>query len=363
MWDPLTDLKLSTRAFAAQANLVHALAHRVTGGRWLAVGGGGYDWVRVVPRSWASVWAQMSGQPLPHQIPEAWRSRWVDAAEQNGFTPVPDLVLDPTDAWPATPRRAEIEKTNRARAESLRAQILPSLVRHLYPAYRFEAAPVALPDVVRDAAGDTPESRSATLQTARGRILLRDLCPRSLIERLHADPGLAAFTRRPEREHAIALRVASTGHGAVAVAHTDGGTIVGQIVLTPAEDWWRDLPGVYELSIETSRDWRRLGIARGLLDFCMQPAWIEHIILLAMGLDWHWDLERAGLDAATYRAMLQCLFEPYGFRTMRTAEPNVGMHASNLLLVRSGKQVAADRLAALDEAIYVSPWLRQRRAT
>ena len=95
----------------------------------------------------------------------------------------------------------------------------------------------------------------------------------------------------------------------------------------------------------------------------MQPAWIEHIILLAMGLDWHWDLERAGLDAATYRAMLQCLFEPYGFRTMRTAEPNVGMHASNLLLVRSGKQVAADRLAALDEAIYVSPWLRQRRAT
>jgi GNAT superfamily N-acetyltransferase len=304
----------------------------------------------------------MSGQPLPHQIPETWRSRWADAAEQNGFTPVPDAVLDPIDAWPATPRRGEIDKTNRARAESLRAQILPSLVRHVYPGYRIEATPATLPDVVRDAAGHPPESRAATLQTARGCILLRDVCPRSLIERLHADPGLAAFTRRPEREHAIAMRVASSGHGAVAVAHTYGGTIVGQIVFTPAEDWWRDLLGVYEISIETSRDWRRLGIARGLLDFCMQPAWIEHVILLAMGLDWHWDLERAGLDAAAYRAMLQRLFEPYGFHTMRTAEPNVGMHASNLLLVRSGAHVGADRVAAFNEAMYVSPWLRERRA-
>jgi len=94
----------------------------------------------------------------------------------------------------------------------------------------------------------------------------------------------------------------------------------------------------------------------------MQPAWIEHIILLAMGLDWHWDLERTGLNAAAYRAMLEHLFKPYGFRAMRTAEPNVGMHASNLLLVRTGAQVAVDRVAALNEAMYVSPWLRERTA-
>jgi GNAT superfamily N-acetyltransferase len=309
------------------------------------------------------VWAELSGQPLPARIPETWQSRWADAAERNGFTPEPNLVLDATDAWPVTPRRGEIEKTNRARAESLRALILPALVRHAYPAYRLEAAPVALPDVVRSASGDPPASRVTMLQTSRGRILLRDVCPQSLIERLHPDPGLAAFTRRPEREHAIAMRVASSGHGTVAVAHTDGGTIVAQIVLTPSEDWWRDLPGVYEISIETSRDWRRLGIARAMLEFCVQPAWIEHVVLLAMGLDWHWDLQGAGLDADAYRAMLQHLFGPCGFRTMRTAEPNVGMHASNLLLVRTGAHVDADRVAALNEAMYVSPWLRERRAT
>jgi GNAT superfamily N-acetyltransferase len=133
-------------------------------------------------------------------------------------------------------------------------------------------------------------------------------------------------------------------------------------VFTPAEDWWRDLPGVYELSIETSRDWRRQGIARGLLEFCMRPTWIEHVILLAMGLDWHWDLEHAGLDGAGYRAMLRRLFESVGFRTMRTAEPNVGMHASNVLLMRTGAKVAPERLAALNEALYVAPWQRERLA-
>jgi acetoin utilization deacetylase AcuC-like enzyme len=119
-WDPLTDLRLSTRAFAAQARLVHRLAHNVAGGRWLALGGGGYDWVRVVPRNWASVWAEMSGQALDDEIPDAWRSRWMAAARQHGFTPVPRRVLDPTDAWEASPRRAEIQKINRARADALR---------------------------------------------------------------------------------------------------------------------------------------------------------------------------------------------------------------------------------------------------
>jgi hypothetical protein len=178
----------------------------------------------------------MCGLRLPTRIPEGWQLRWAEVAEKNGFMPVPQLVLDPSDAWPVTPRRAEIERTNRARAETLRAQLLPSLVRHVYPSYRFGATPIALLDTVRDAAGDPPLSRAASLQTKRRRILLRAVCPASLIQRLHADPGLAGFTRRAEREHAIALRVASTGHGTDAVAHTDSGTIVGQLVLTPAPD-------------------------------------------------------------------------------------------------------------------------------
>ena len=360
-WDPLTDLRLSTRALAAQARLAHELAHRIARGRWVALGGGGYDWARVVPRSWACVWAEMSAQPLPEAIPEAWTARWAAAARDEGLWPMPCLLLDDTDTWPATPRRAQIEHTNRARAEALRKLVLPALVRHVYPAYRIEAGPPKLPDLVVDAGGDPPESRVAEFYSPRGRVLLRDLCPPSLIERLRPDAGLAAFTRRPEREHALLMRVATTSHGSVSLAHTESGAIVSHIVLSPAEEWWRELPGVYELSIETSRDWRGLGIGRRLLEFCFQPAWIEHVTVLAMGLDWHWDLDTAGLEVNGYANMLRLLFEKAGFRKVHTSEPNVAMHTSNLLLVRVGSKVPPEHQAALDEALFIAPWQRTRR--
>ena len=191
-------------------------------------------------------------------------------------------------------------------------------------------------------------------------MLLRDLCPPSLIEHLHPDAGLAAFTRRPEREHALLLRVATAGHGSVAVAHTEEGRIVADIVLTPADDWWRDLPGVYELSIETSREWRRMHIARALLEFCTRPAWIEHLAVLALGLDWHWDLDGSGLESNAYANVLRKLFESAGFRSVRTSEPNVAMHTNNFLLVRVGANVPANHRAALEEALFIPPWQRIR---
>jgi acetoin utilization protein AcuC len=118
-WDPLTHLQLSTRAYAAQARLVHELAHRVAGGRWLALGGGGYDWVRVVPRSWAIVWAEMSGQRLPDGVPPSWATRWQSAAAAEGFVPLPARLLDAPDTWQPVPRRDAIERANRARAAAL----------------------------------------------------------------------------------------------------------------------------------------------------------------------------------------------------------------------------------------------------
>ena len=122
-WDPLTHLRISTRAFARQAQMVHTLAHQVTDGRWLALGGGGYDWVRVVPRSWSIIWAEMSGQALPEEVPPPWRDRWAPDAERHGFWPMTELLEDETETWPSTPRRAEIEHANRAQAATLRGFI------------------------------------------------------------------------------------------------------------------------------------------------------------------------------------------------------------------------------------------------
>jgi hypothetical protein len=122
------------------------------------------------------------------------------------------------------------------------------------------------------------------------------------------------------------------------------------------------LKGVFELSIETSRDWRRLGIARALLDFCMRAPWIEEVILLAMGLDWHWDLETAGLSVEAYRRLLSSLLVTSGFGEMRTSEPNIAMHSSNVLLARVGANVSAERRAALHEALFIAPWQRSPRS-
>ena len=71
--DPLAHLALTTDDYAEMARRVHALAHEVTGGRWVATGGGGYRLVEVVPRAWTIWFAEMAGFELPEETPVSWR--------------------------------------------------------------------------------------------------------------------------------------------------------------------------------------------------------------------------------------------------------------------------------------------------
>ena len=52
-WDPLTHLELTMGGLQAQMKLAHELAHTYCQGRWVALGGGGYDLFRIVPRAWS----------------------------------------------------------------------------------------------------------------------------------------------------------------------------------------------------------------------------------------------------------------------------------------------------------------------
>jgi acetoin utilization protein AcuC len=70
--DPLAHLRLTTRAYRETASRLHALAHEVAGGRWVATGGGGYQWATVVPRAWTLYFAEMAGAELPDHLPEGW---------------------------------------------------------------------------------------------------------------------------------------------------------------------------------------------------------------------------------------------------------------------------------------------------
>src|SRR6185436_200503 len=74
--DPLADLMLSVDGQRASYLALHDLAHEVAGGRWVALGGGGYAIVDVVPRAWTHLLAAVSGSPLSAELetPPAWRA-------------------------------------------------------------------------------------------------------------------------------------------------------------------------------------------------------------------------------------------------------------------------------------------------
>ena len=73
--DPLANLKLTIDAQRAAHAAIHALAHEVAGGRWLLTGGGGYEHVHVVPRTWAHLLFEAAGRPIDpaSRTPRSWR--------------------------------------------------------------------------------------------------------------------------------------------------------------------------------------------------------------------------------------------------------------------------------------------------
>jgi acetoin utilization protein AcuC len=94
--DPLAHLELSVDAHRRAALMVHDLAHEVADGRWLLTGGGGYELVQVVPRSWTHLLAVAAGHPVdPGQVVPA---RWRDLAADRTSEDAPLLMSDGASA-------------------------------------------------------------------------------------------------------------------------------------------------------------------------------------------------------------------------------------------------------------------------
>ncbi len=119
--DPLTHLSATTRLYEHLPARIHDLAHELCDGRWVATGGGGYDIWRVVPRAWSALWAAVSHQELPEEMPKDWLERW----EPKSPVKLPRLVRDDPADYQAGPRRAEISDKNRRAAEEVLEKVLP----------------------------------------------------------------------------------------------------------------------------------------------------------------------------------------------------------------------------------------------
>lgn len=96
--DPLAHLAVSLDAQRAVQWACHDLAHEHAEGRWIALGGGGYAVVDVVPRSWTHLVAIAAGRPVEPEteLPEDWRAE----VFARGRRMVPGRMTD--GRWPVS---------------------------------------------------------------------------------------------------------------------------------------------------------------------------------------------------------------------------------------------------------------------
>lgn len=188
---------------------------------------------------------------------------------------------------------------------------------------------------------DSVAPHQKAFETLETMLFLRDFCTAPLVESLKPDSGLRAFARLPEREHSLLKKIAERPDSILTLAYTRQGVIVGQVTLAPAEDHWQGLANTYEIAIEVSTGWRKRGIARQLLKLVFERECLENLIIIGMGLSWHWDIGGLGLTRFAYRAMIEQLFAEYGFAEYSTCEENIRMDPANIFLARLGRHVTA----------------------
>ncbi len=109
--DPLAHLQITMPTFPRLYRSLHQLAQETCGGRWVALGGGGYN-TDVVPRAWAMLFAEMIGAELEPRLP----ADWLAAAEQRCGHRLTATLLG--DSEP------EVSDAERARADAEGHQVV-----------------------------------------------------------------------------------------------------------------------------------------------------------------------------------------------------------------------------------------------
>lgn len=204
--------------------------------------------------------------------------------------------------------------------------------------------------------GARKASRTADLTTPKGVVHIRTRCSPDFADSLELDEGLGVFPqyRSIIRDKDTLKEIAALEDANMVIAYNEDGKIVGYVAFSypsPLERWCKNGHGLlYELgSIEVSRGWRRLGLAKKMLEIALEDDEWEDKILFLTGFSWHWDMQGTGLPKSNYRNMLMHIFQPFGFRHFYTTEPNIIMDSANMLMARIGARVSdEDRERFLD---------------
>jgi len=115
--DPLAHLQVRMATFPRLWRVLHDMADDVTDGRWIALGGGGYN-VDVLPRAWALLFAEMTGAALPDDIPPEWLALARDLTGRDDLTA--RLMDDP---------EPEVDEAERTRADLEGHEVVDEAIR------------------------------------------------------------------------------------------------------------------------------------------------------------------------------------------------------------------------------------------
>ncbi|WP_210364895.1 acetoin utilization protein AcuC [Bacillus sp. REN3] len=108
-FDPLTHLSATMGIFREIPRLAHEIAHEYCDGKWIAVGGGGYDIWRVVPRAWSLIWLEMTENSNCYgSLPQSWLDAW----KEETSVELPTGWDDPDGLYAPIPRKQEISEKN-----------------------------------------------------------------------------------------------------------------------------------------------------------------------------------------------------------------------------------------------------------
>ncbi|WP_076260473.1 acetoin utilization protein AcuC [Intrasporangium flavum] len=99
--DPLAHFAVTVDAQRAAADAFHRLAHDVCDGRWVALGGGGYEVVDVVPRTWTHLTAIAAHAPIKTsvEVPQHWRDHVERVFGRPGPRRMGDLTAEDGPLW------------------------------------------------------------------------------------------------------------------------------------------------------------------------------------------------------------------------------------------------------------------------
>ncbi|MFC0112884.1 acetoin utilization protein AcuC [Kibdelosporangium aridum] len=107
--DPLAELYLSVDGHRQTYRTLRTLADEYAGGKWLSMGGGGYQLLRVVPRSWTHLIATVLDRdvepstPLPHDWVNNVQRRAPNAILPRTMTDEMDVSFEPWDGTVSEP--------------------------------------------------------------------------------------------------------------------------------------------------------------------------------------------------------------------------------------------------------------------